>query len=89
MFDVSKKKKNEKNMKKKYEKTHNFLLFKSIGCIQALQCHTDRCPSGVATQAPERQAGLHVPTKAMRAANYHRATLGHVCKLVYFRVGYV
>src|SRR3546814_4091417 len=26
----------------------------ALGCIQSLSCHTDRCPTGVATQDPKR-----------------------------------
>ena len=28
----------------------------ALGCIQSLSCHTDRCPTGVATQDPTRDA---------------------------------
>jgi len=47
----------------------------SIGCIQAQVCHTNRCPSGVATQDKLRQRALVVPDKAQRVANFHRNTL--------------
>ena len=47
----------------------------SIGCIQAQACHTNHCPTGVATQDPLRQKALHVPDKAQRVANFHRNTL--------------
>ncbi len=47
----------------------------AIGCIQARSCHTNRCPSGVATQDPTRQRALVVPDKAERVANFHRNTL--------------
>lgn len=42
----------------------------SIGCIQAQVCHTNRCPSGVATQSNWLQAGIDVPLKADRFASY-------------------
>jgi glutamate synthase domain-containing protein 2 len=42
----------------------------SIGCIQAQICHTNRCPSGVATQNKWLQAGIDVPLKADRFASY-------------------
>jgi glutamate synthase (ferredoxin) len=42
----------------------------SIGCIQAQKCHTDRCPTGVATQDAWLQRGLDPELKAVRAANY-------------------
>ncbi len=47
----------------------------AIGCIQSQSCHTDKCPTGVATQDPNRQTALVVPDKAQRVANFHRATL--------------
>ena len=47
----------------------------ALGCIQSLCCHTDRCPTGVATQDPPRQRALVVPDKIERVANFHRATL--------------
>ncbi len=53
----------------------------SLGCIQAMQCHTNRCPTGITTQDPMRQRGLVVPDKAERVANFHRNTLealGHL-----------
>jgi glutamate synthase domain-containing protein 2 len=42
----------------------------SIGCIQAQKCHTDRCPTGVATQDPWLAHGLDPDLKSVRAANY-------------------
>ena len=47
----------------------------AIGCIQARACHTNRCPTGVATQDPTRQRGLVVEDKYKRVANFHRNTL--------------
>tara|TARA_R110002073_G_scaffold132540_7_gene279522 strand:+ start:3299 stop:4912 length:1614 start_codon:yes stop_codon:yes gene_type:complete len=47
----------------------------SIGCIQAQACHTNFCPTGVATQDPGRQRALVVPDKAVRVANFHRNTM--------------
>lgn len=42
----------------------------SVGCIQAQKCHTDRCPTGVATQDPWLSHGLDPRLKSVRAANY-------------------
>jgi glutamate synthase domain-containing protein 2 len=42
----------------------------SIGCIQAQRCHTDGCPTGVATQSPWLARGLDPGVKSVRAANY-------------------
>jgi len=47
----------------------------SVGCIQSQSCHTNKCPTGVATQDPQRQKALVVPDKAERVANFHRNTL--------------
>lgn len=47
----------------------------SLGCIQALQCHKNSCPSGIATQDPALAKGLIVSDKKQRVANYHSETL--------------
>tara|TARA_R110002072_G_scaffold261258_2_gene419953 strand:- start:12974 stop:14569 length:1596 start_codon:yes stop_codon:yes gene_type:complete len=44
----------------------------SIGCIQAQICHTNRCPSGVATQSKWLQNGIDIPLKSERLAQYFR-----------------
>lgn len=45
-----------------------FLL--SLGCIQAMQCHTNRCPTGITTHSRWLQAGLDPADKGVRVANY-------------------
>lgn len=47
----------------------------ALGCIQSQSCHTDRCPTGVATQDPVRQRSLVVPDKAERVFRFHRQTV--------------
>src|SRR5215472_343373 len=47
----------------------------ALGCIQSQSCHTDRCPTGVATQDPLRQRALVVPDKAERVRQFHDSTL--------------
>ncbi|TAL01213.1 MAG: FMN-binding glutamate synthase family protein [Rhodospirillaceae bacterium] len=47
----------------------------ALGCIQAQQCHTDRCPTGVTTQDPLRQRALVVPYKSERVYQFHRSTV--------------
>jgi len=47
----------------------------ALGCIQSQSCHTDRCPTGVATQDQLRQRALVVPDKAERVFNFHRSTV--------------
>ncbi|MCP3474127.1 FMN-binding glutamate synthase family protein [Bradyrhizobium sp. CCGUVB1N3] len=54
----------------------------SLGCIQSLSCHTDRCPTGVATQDPTRARALYVPLKIDRVHNYHHATLHSLSELI-------
>lgn len=44
----------------------------SIGCIQSRNCHTGRCPSGVATMNDWRQRGLDVDGKALRFGTFIR-----------------
>lgn len=45
----------------------------SIGCIQAQNCHTNRCPAGVATQNKWLQSGINVPLKSDRFSHYAKA----------------
>jgi glutamate synthase domain-containing protein 2 len=42
----------------------------AIGCIQAKKCHTDRCPTGVATQSKRLERGLDPTLKSARCALY-------------------
>jgi glutamate synthase domain-containing protein 2 len=42
----------------------------AIGCIQAKKCHTDHCPTGVATQSKRLERGLDPRLKSVRCANY-------------------
>jgi len=42
----------------------------SIGCIQALRCHTNTCPTGVTTQNRWLQSGLDPTDKGVRVGNY-------------------
>tara|TARA_R110002050_G_scaffold9504_1_gene33312 strand:+ start:471299 stop:472831 length:1533 start_codon:yes stop_codon:yes gene_type:complete len=42
----------------------------SLGCIQALQCNKNTCPTGITTHNPKFQRGLHPETKAIRVASY-------------------
>ncbi|WP_319445537.1 MULTISPECIES: FMN-binding glutamate synthase family protein [unclassified Mycobacterium] len=54
----------------------------AVGCIQALKCNTNHCPTGVATQDPARGRALHVPDKAIRVFNYQRATVASAAQIV-------
>lgn len=42
----------------------------TIGCIQALKCHSNACPVGVATTDPDLQKALVIDEKKYRTANY-------------------
>ncbi len=42
----------------------------AVGCIQAQKCHTDTCPTGVATQSKWLTRGLDPTLKSVRCANY-------------------
>ena len=54
----------------------------AVGCIQAQHCHTDKCPTGVATQDPLRQRAIVVPDKAERVASFHRETLKALAEII-------
>ncbi len=53
----------------------------SLGCIQSLSCHTDRCPTGVATQDKTRARALVVEDKTERVRNFHRSMLQALAEL--------
>ncbi|SFM89433.1 Glutamate synthase domain-containing protein 2 [Nitrosomonas communis] len=42
----------------------------ALGCIQALRCHLNTCPTGITTHNPWLQRGLVVEEKYLRVANY-------------------
>ena len=42
----------------------------ALGCIQAMQCNRNTCPTGIATHDPRLQKGLDPTDKAVRVANY-------------------
>ena len=42
----------------------------SLGCIQALQCHKNTCPTGITTHDKKLQRGLVAEQKSTRVANY-------------------
>ncbi|WP_050477895.1 FMN-binding glutamate synthase family protein [Herbaspirillum rhizosphaerae] len=54
----------------------------ALGCIQSQSCHTDRCPTGVATQNATRARALVVPDKAERVHRFHQSTLHALQELV-------
>jgi glutamate synthase domain-containing protein 2 len=54
----------------------------ALGCIQALECNKNSCPTGVATQDEGLMAGLVVEDKKNRIANYHRKTVESFVELM-------
>jgi len=54
----------------------------ALGCIQALECNTNRCPTGVATQDKNLQKGLVVEDKKVRVCNFHNETVKSAVELM-------
>ena len=50
-------------------------MMMALGCIQALECNRNSCPTGIATQKKELVKGLVVKDKKVRVANYHSETV--------------
>ncbi len=63
----------------------------SLGCIQALRCHQNTCPTGITTHDPRLQRGLVVEDKAERVSAYTRnmnkevEMIAHACGLKHAR----
>jgi glutamate synthase domain-containing protein 2 len=53
----------------------------SLGCIQALKCNTNRCPTGIATQDVNLQYGLDPAIKCHRVHNFHRHTVAAAAEI--------
>lgn len=57
----------------------------ALGCIQALQCNKNTCPTGITTHNRDLQRGLDPANKANRVANYQKnlvkevSTIAHSC----------
>ncbi len=47
----------------------------ALGCIQALECHANTCPTGVATQDPQLMKGLVPEQKSIRVARFQKETV--------------
>ncbi|HEY1024749.1 MAG TPA: FMN-binding glutamate synthase family protein, partial [Sphingobacteriaceae bacterium] len=54
----------------------------SLGCIQALQCDSGKCPVGITTQNKRLYRGLDVTDKRVRVANFHRNTMEATVELM-------
>jgi len=54
----------------------------AVGCIQALECNTNNCPVGVATQNKSLMNGLVVADKTTRVFNFHEETVKSLVELL-------
>src|SRR5699024_3460959 len=54
----------------------------ALGCIQALKCDTNECPTGITTHDPNLTRGLVVPDKAERVANFQIETVEATLELL-------
>ncbi|NMH28997.1 FMN-binding glutamate synthase family protein [Flavobacterium silvaticum] len=54
----------------------------ALGCIQALECHANTCPTGVATQDERLVRGLVVEKKSVHVTNYHNETVKSAMDLI-------
>jgi glutamate synthase domain-containing protein 2 len=57
-------------------------MMMALGCIQALECNKNTCPTGVATQNPYFMKGLVVEDKTVRVANFHKNTVESFVELI-------
>jgi glutamate synthase domain-containing protein 2 len=57
-------------------------MMMALGCIQALECNKNTCPTGVATQDPYYMKGLVVDDKKVRVANFHKNTVESFVELL-------
>lgn len=57
-------------------------MMMALGCVQSLICHTNECPTGIATQNPGLASGLVVGDKAARIARFHKETVHATFDLV-------
>lgn len=57
-------------------------MMMALGCIQALQCNTNTCPVGVATQNKSLMKGLDVNDKYVRVANFHKNTVNNFVEML-------
>jgi glutamate synthase domain-containing protein 2 len=57
-------------------------MMMALGCIQALQCNSNICPTGVATHDKELVKGLVIGDKAERVHQFHKQTLFSVKEIL-------
>ncbi len=54
----------------------------AVGCIQAMRCHLNTCPTGVATQDPRRARALDVEERGKHVHRFHKATISNFLDMV-------
>jgi glutamate synthase domain-containing protein 2 len=54
----------------------------ALGCIQALECNMNTCPTGVATQDKGLMRGLVVDDKKVRVASFHKLTVSSAIQMI-------
>jgi len=54
----------------------------ALGCIQALECNSNTCPTGVATQDKSLMKGLVVQDKKVRVANFQKMTVSSALQML-------
>jgi len=47
----------------------------ALGCIQALKCNSNKCPTGITTQDPHLESALDIDNKSKRVYNFHAQTV--------------
>lgn len=57
-------------------------MMMAAGCIQALQCNRNTCPTGVATQDKQLMKGLVIEDKSIKVSNFHQATIRSFIELL-------
>ena len=54
----------------------------SLGCIQAMKCNTNECPTGVTSNKPSRYKAIVIEEKAKHVHNFHRNTMSAFLDLI-------
>lgn len=54
----------------------------ALGCIQSRSCNSDHCPTGIATQNPDRYKALDITDKSERVARFQQANIKHLIELL-------
>ena len=54
----------------------------ALGCVQALQCNENTCPSGVTTMNPRLANGIVPEEKKIKVMNFHQNTIKSVNEMI-------